>query len=184
MSGAYWRLCFTEIWDYSCTDALVTFDYASPLFQSLGYSFRMVAAFFWQGCLPIFGTKPWGLPRPVPWQITQIRSFVSWLQVGGCAQGTGSPASTGAGLGGGKLPPGAAVSFHSECVWERSVRCSTGLAFNVQDAESMKWSKGKASHVVWRWLCNNSEFGYLCIQIDLMGKRRRLPGKEGQQWEL
>ncbi len=41
MSGACWRLCFTEVWDYSCTDALVAFDYASPLFQSLGYSFRM-----------------------------------------------------------------------------------------------------------------------------------------------
>lgn len=41
MSGACWRICFTEVWDYSCTDALVAFDYASPLFRSLGYSFRM-----------------------------------------------------------------------------------------------------------------------------------------------
>lgn len=42
MSGACWRVCFTEVWDYSCTDALVAFDYATPLFRSLGYSFRMV----------------------------------------------------------------------------------------------------------------------------------------------
>lgn len=41
MSGACWRTCFTEVWDYSCTDALVAFDYATPLFRSLGYSFRM-----------------------------------------------------------------------------------------------------------------------------------------------
>lgn len=42
MSGACWRICFTEVWDYSCTDALVAFDYATPLFENLGYSFRMV----------------------------------------------------------------------------------------------------------------------------------------------
>lgn len=42
MSGACWRTCFTEVWDYSCTDALVAFDYATPLFENLGYSFRMV----------------------------------------------------------------------------------------------------------------------------------------------
>lgn len=42
MSGACWRVCFTDVWDYSCTDALVAFDYATPLFRSLGYSFRMV----------------------------------------------------------------------------------------------------------------------------------------------
>lgn len=41
MSGACWRVCFTEVWDYSCTDALVAVDYATPLFKSLGYSFRM-----------------------------------------------------------------------------------------------------------------------------------------------
>lgn len=41
MSGACWRVCFTDVWDYSCTDALVAFDYATPLFRSLGYSFRM-----------------------------------------------------------------------------------------------------------------------------------------------
>lgn len=42
MSGACYRVCFTDIWDYSCTDALVSFDYATPLFQSIGYSFHMV----------------------------------------------------------------------------------------------------------------------------------------------
>lgn len=42
MSGACWRVCFTDVWDYSCTDALVAFDYATPLFRSLGYSFHMV----------------------------------------------------------------------------------------------------------------------------------------------
>lgn len=41
MSGACWRVCFTDVWDYSCTDALVAFDYATPLFKSLGYAFRM-----------------------------------------------------------------------------------------------------------------------------------------------
>lgn len=42
MSGACYRICFTEVWDYSCTDALVAFDYATPLYRSLGYSFRIV----------------------------------------------------------------------------------------------------------------------------------------------
>lgn len=42
MSGACYRICFTDVWDYSCTDALVSFDYAAPLFKSLGYSFRIV----------------------------------------------------------------------------------------------------------------------------------------------
>lgn len=41
ISGACWRTCFTECWDYSCTDALVAFDYAAPLFKNLGYSFRI-----------------------------------------------------------------------------------------------------------------------------------------------
>lgn len=41
MSGACYRICFTDIWDYSCTDALVSFDYAAPLFRNLGYSFRV-----------------------------------------------------------------------------------------------------------------------------------------------
>ena len=40
MSGACYRICFTEVWDYSCTDALVSFDYATPLYKAIGYSFR------------------------------------------------------------------------------------------------------------------------------------------------
>ncbi|MDE7211777.1 MAG: helix-turn-helix domain-containing protein [Lachnospiraceae bacterium] len=39
MSGACYRVCFTDVWDYSCTDALVSFDYATPLFEAIGYSF-------------------------------------------------------------------------------------------------------------------------------------------------
>ena len=42
MSGACYRVCFTEVWDYSCTDALVAFDYASPLYRAIGYSFHIV----------------------------------------------------------------------------------------------------------------------------------------------
>ena len=42
MSGACYRICFTDVWDYSCIDALVSFDYATPLFKNLGYSFRIV----------------------------------------------------------------------------------------------------------------------------------------------
>lgn len=41
MSGACYRVCFTDVWDYSCTDALVAFDYAAPLYKAIGYSFRM-----------------------------------------------------------------------------------------------------------------------------------------------
>ncbi|MDE7297537.1 MAG: helix-turn-helix transcriptional regulator, partial [Lachnospiraceae bacterium] len=41
MSGACYRICFTDVWDYSCTDALVAFDYATPLYKSIGYSFRV-----------------------------------------------------------------------------------------------------------------------------------------------
>lgn len=41
MSGACYRICFTSVWDFSCTDALVAFDYASPLSRATGYSFRM-----------------------------------------------------------------------------------------------------------------------------------------------
>lgn len=41
MSGACYRVCFTDVWDYSCTDALVSFDYATPLFFCLGYAFFM-----------------------------------------------------------------------------------------------------------------------------------------------
>lgn len=42
MSGACYRICFTDVWDYSCTDALVAFDYATPLYSAIGYSFRIV----------------------------------------------------------------------------------------------------------------------------------------------
>lgn len=41
MSGACYRICFMEVWDYSCTDALVAYDYATPLYKAIGYSFRM-----------------------------------------------------------------------------------------------------------------------------------------------
>ncbi|MCI8632094.1 MAG: helix-turn-helix transcriptional regulator [Lachnospiraceae bacterium] len=43
MSGACYRICFTDVWDYSCTDALVAFDYAQPLFDAIGYHFHMAA---------------------------------------------------------------------------------------------------------------------------------------------
>ncbi|MCI9220913.1 MAG: helix-turn-helix transcriptional regulator [Lachnospiraceae bacterium] len=42
MSGACYRICFTDVWDYSCTDALVAFDYATPLYSAIGYGFCMV----------------------------------------------------------------------------------------------------------------------------------------------
>ena len=42
MSGACYRICFTDVWDYSCTDALVAFDYVTPLYSAIGYSFRIV----------------------------------------------------------------------------------------------------------------------------------------------
>ena len=41
MSGACYRVCFTDVWDYSCTDALVAYDYAVPLHSAVGYDFRM-----------------------------------------------------------------------------------------------------------------------------------------------
>lgn len=37
ISGACYRFSFCDIWDWSATDALVSFDYASILFRSLGY---------------------------------------------------------------------------------------------------------------------------------------------------
>lgn len=40
MSGACYRICFVDVWDWSCTDALVAYDYATPLYKNLGYSFR------------------------------------------------------------------------------------------------------------------------------------------------
>lgn len=42
MSGACWRISFTDVWDFSCTDALVAYDYASPLSDAVGYAFRFV----------------------------------------------------------------------------------------------------------------------------------------------
>ncbi|MCL2321855.1 MAG: hypothetical protein FWC47_07090, partial [Oscillospiraceae bacterium] len=38
MSGACYRICFVDIWDWSCTDALVSFDYATPLYKAIGYT--------------------------------------------------------------------------------------------------------------------------------------------------
>lgn len=40
MSGACYRISFTDVWDFSCTDALVAYDYASPLSDAIGYAFR------------------------------------------------------------------------------------------------------------------------------------------------
>lgn len=40
MSGACYRICFAEAWDFSCTDALVSYDYAAPLYKAVGYTFR------------------------------------------------------------------------------------------------------------------------------------------------
>ncbi|HHV45833.1 MAG TPA: hypothetical protein GXX53_02825 [Tissierellia bacterium] len=37
MSGTYYRIAFTEAWDWSATDALVAFDYSSILFNAIGY---------------------------------------------------------------------------------------------------------------------------------------------------
>lgn len=37
MSGACYRVCFVEVWDWSCTDALVAYDYATPLYSAIGY---------------------------------------------------------------------------------------------------------------------------------------------------
>lgn len=42
MSGACYRICFTDVWDYSCMDALVAYDYASPLSEAVGFAFRFV----------------------------------------------------------------------------------------------------------------------------------------------
>lgn len=41
LSGACYRICFTDAWDFSCTDALVAFDYATPLYKAIGYSFHI-----------------------------------------------------------------------------------------------------------------------------------------------
>ena len=37
MSGACYRINFAEVWDWSPTDALVAFDYSTPLFRAIGY---------------------------------------------------------------------------------------------------------------------------------------------------
>ena len=37
MSGACYRIAFTEVWDWSSVDALVAFDYSSILFSAIGY---------------------------------------------------------------------------------------------------------------------------------------------------
>ena len=37
VSGACYRLNFLEVWDWSATDALVAFDYCSPLMKAIGY---------------------------------------------------------------------------------------------------------------------------------------------------
>lgn len=37
MSGACYRIAFTEVWDWSAVDALVAFDYSTPLFAAVGY---------------------------------------------------------------------------------------------------------------------------------------------------
>ncbi len=38
MSGAAYRVCFVAGWDWSCTDALVSFDFATPLYDAIGYT--------------------------------------------------------------------------------------------------------------------------------------------------
>lgn len=37
MSGACYRICFCDVWDWSCTDALVSFDYDTRLYRAIGY---------------------------------------------------------------------------------------------------------------------------------------------------
>lgn len=37
LSGACYRIAFTEVWDWSAVDALVAFDYSSILFHAIGY---------------------------------------------------------------------------------------------------------------------------------------------------
>ncbi len=37
LSGACYRVCFVDVWDWSCTDALVSFPYWEPLFKAIGY---------------------------------------------------------------------------------------------------------------------------------------------------
>jgi DNA-binding XRE family transcriptional regulator len=37
MSGACYRIAFTDVWDWSAVDALVAYDYSTILFQTIGY---------------------------------------------------------------------------------------------------------------------------------------------------
>lgn len=37
LSGACYRIAFTEVWDWSAVDALVAFDYSAILFKAIGY---------------------------------------------------------------------------------------------------------------------------------------------------
>lgn len=37
LSGACYRSCFTDVWDWSCTDALVSYDYSTIFFDAIGY---------------------------------------------------------------------------------------------------------------------------------------------------
>jgi transcriptional regulator with XRE-family HTH domain len=37
LSGACYRIAFTEVWDYSAVDALVAYDYSTPLFKATGF---------------------------------------------------------------------------------------------------------------------------------------------------
>lgn len=37
MSGACYRIAFTDVWDWSAVDALVAYDYSTPLFRAIGY---------------------------------------------------------------------------------------------------------------------------------------------------
>lgn len=41
MSGACYRICFTDVWDYSSTDALVAYDYVTPLCKAVGYAYHI-----------------------------------------------------------------------------------------------------------------------------------------------
>ena len=43
MSGACYRLAFTDVWDWSATDALVAFDYSGILFRAIGYQQQWAA---------------------------------------------------------------------------------------------------------------------------------------------
>jgi hypothetical protein len=46
MSGACYRLNFTEIWDWSATDALVAFDYNEAMYRAIEGQFVKVVCNF------------------------------------------------------------------------------------------------------------------------------------------